>query len=279
MPTREHAARPLLLALAGAVIGASIVGCASENLGTAAPSGVNLTGEWKLNLNLSDDPDKFLEKEKARPSSPDTGGHRRPGGRGGGMGLPPTGMPNDGSGLNPGAGLQFAHGDPATGGTLESSPREAALSGNWAGLPAGLPAGLAAPGIGQAVPLPPVNNPSAVPARNSPLARLLEAPNYLSIAQSGAKVVIRTNMPDGTKTSDEYTAGARDTVPVGKNGTVERSAGWRGPVFVVTTKTKKGWREDDYALDEDGRLIVTTDMKVRRVGNIEIKHVYDRLKG
>jgi hypothetical protein len=51
-------------------------------------------------------------------------------------------------------------------------------------------------------------------------------------------------------------------------------------VFVVTITAKKaGWREDDFALDEDGRLIMTTQTKGGRLGSLEIKRVYDRVRG
>jgi len=111
------------------------------------------------------------------------------------------------------------------------------------------------------------------------VARFPKAPQHLSITQKDGNVLIRTNMPDGTQTVDEYTAGTSATVPYWQDGTAERSAGWRGPVFVITTTTKKGGsREDDLALDESGRLIVTTDMQMNH-RSIEIKRVYDRVAG
>ncbi len=109
----------------------------------------------------------------------------------------------------------------------------------------------------------------------------MRAPLTLSITQNQATVTIKTNMPDGTQTVDEYTAGTTTTVPYGKDDTAERTAGWRGPVFVVTTAVKKGGtREDDFAIDEDdGRLIMTTQTKGGRLGKVEIKRVYDRVRG
>ena len=70
-----------------------IAGCATERLGAVAPTGVNLTGEWKFNPNLSDDPDKLADPDKPAPQrSP--GSHRgHGGGRGGGGGMPPGMMP------------------------------------------------------------------------------------------------------------------------------------------------------------------------------------------
>jgi hypothetical protein len=109
--------------------------------------------------------------------------------------------------------------------------------------------------------------------------RLLKPPVHVSISQKEGTLIIKTDMPDGTHTADEYTAGRSNTIPYGPGGTADRSVGWRGPVFVVTTIAKKGgWREDDFALDEDGRLIMTTQTKGGRLGSLEIKRVYDRVR-
>jgi hypothetical protein len=110
--------------------------------------------------------------------------------------------------------------------------------------------------------------------------RLLKPPVHVSISQKEGTLIIKTDMPDGTHTADEYTAGTSNTIPYGPGGTADRSVGWRGTVFVVTTTAKKaGWREDDFALDEDGRLIMTTQTKGGRLGSLEIKRVYDRVRG
>jgi hypothetical protein len=116
-------------------------------------------------------------------------------------------------------------------------------------------------------------------ALTTPRVRPLQAPMHMSITQKEATLVIKTDMPDGTHTADEYTAGTSGNIPYGP-GTADRSVGWRGPVFVVTTTVKKGaWREDDFALDEDGRLIVTMQTKGGRLGKLEITRVYDRVRG
>ena len=199
-------------ALACLVVSGWLAGCATERLAAAAPGGVNLTGEWKLNPNLSDDPDKMGPDSDAAPKrSP--GGHRGRGGRGGGGGMPPMGS--------------------GTGGY------------NYL-----------------------------------PLALSVKAPAGLSITQKDHALIVKITMSDGTQTVDEYTAGTSTTIQFGHDGSAERVAGWRGPVFVVTTTVKKGpWREDDYALDDDGRLIVTTQTKGGRRGALEIKRVFDRVRG
>jgi hypothetical protein len=103
---------------------------------------------------------------------------------------------------------------------------------------------------------------------------------HVSIAQKEGTLIIKTDLPDGTHTVDEYTAGTSNTIPYGPDSTADRSVGWRGPVFVITTAAKKaGWREDDFALDDDGRLILTTQTKGGRLGTVDITRVYDRVRG
>jgi hypothetical protein len=286
MPTRRFPAASLFTALIAGPAILWLASCASEHLVADPPGGVNLTGNWKLNLNLSDDPDRLMDQDKGL-SKPDTGGRRRRGrdipDSGSGPGLPPVGSSPEGPGWSGGPGTQFA---PNTSGPLSArsfegaglaSPtaRESALSEDWAGLPLAA----LAPGIEQSNPLPPSSMPSpdASSHGRSAVARLLAAPNLLSIHQDGAKVTIRARMADGAASADDFVAGTKGTVNYGKDGTAEREAGWRGPVFITTLKTKKGWREDDYALDEDGRLIVTSEVKASHVRQLDIKHVYDRI--
>ena len=228
---------PTTLALISALL---IAGCATERLDASAPQGINLTGEWNFNPNLSDDPNNLGKPDNSQ-QQPAPKSHRgRGGGRGGG-GMPPPGSP-DGTGYN---------------------------SGGYNYLPVAImsqPPGDAAPG-------------ASPPARRPGLG-LLRAPQHLSITQKDNSVTIRTNMPDGAQTVDEYTAGTSTRIPYGQGSTADRSVGWRGPVFVITTNTKKdGWREDDFAIDDDGRLIMTTDTKGGRLGKLEIKRVYDRVRG
>jgi hypothetical protein len=228
------------------LVAAWITGCATERLDAVAPSGVNLTGEWKFNPNLSDDPDKLAAPEKTPQRSP--GGHRgHGGGRGGGSGMPPMG-----------------------------SPPTAATTGF-------LPVALTSSQIEQAAALPPSSTPTtggSPPSRGVSINRLLKAPVHVSITQKEGTLTIKTDMPDGTHTADEYTAGTSNTIPYGPDSTADRSVGWRGPVFVITTAAKKGgWREDDFAIDDDGRLIMSTQTKGGRLGSVEITRVYDRVRG
>lgn len=246
-----------------------LAGCATERLASAAPNGVNLTGEWKLNLNLSDDPDKLgPDPDNAPQRSP--GGHRGHGGGRGGGGMPPMGSPNGPGGYN------------YSGGFLP-----VVLSGGIDGPDNGQDAG---PGNDQGGGSEPGTGPDSGPgngprhksteSRGMSINRLLKAPLHMSITQKDGVILVKTNMPDGTQTTDEYKPGATATIPYGPDNTADRTTGWRGPVFVVTTDVKKGpWREDDFALDEDGRLIVSTQTKGGRLGKLDIKRVYDRVRG
>jgi hypothetical protein len=252
-------------AVVGGVFAFWVAGCATERLDAAAPSGVNLAGNWTLNLNLSDDPDKLGPDPDKTPPQHAPGTHRGHGGGGGrgGGGMPGSpGSPDDGPG-------NFELGPTASNGVYGGSF---------------LPVALSAPGIEQSAPLPPTTGTASgttttKPSRGASINRLLRAPLTLSITQDKATVIVKATMPDGAQTADEYTAGTKSTIPLGEE-TAERTAGWRGPVFVVTTTAKKfGTREDDFGIDEDdGRLIMNTQTKGGRLGKVEIKRVYDRVK-
>jgi hypothetical protein len=221
-----------------------VAGCATDRLDAAPPSGVNLSGDWALNVNLSDDPDKMgPDPDTTAPKSP--GGHRgRGGGRGGpggggGMGMPPIGASPDGgpTALYEQAGYGFV--------AVADTP-----------------------------------TPPAKPGRGASINRYLRAPTSMSITQTKGSLLVKTNMPDGTQTADLYTAGEKTSIPFGQDNTAERTSGWRGPVFVVTTSAKKyGNREDDFAIDaDDGRLIMTTMTSGGKLGKVAITRVYDRVK-
>ena len=193
-------------------------GCATERLGTAAPAGINLTGEWTFNPNLSDDPNNLGSPDKA-PQDTTPRNHRGRGGRGGGGGGGGSGMP-------------------------------------------------------------PIGSPGSGGYNFLPVAQTSTGAQHLSITQKGANVVIKTLMADGTQKTDEYVAGTSTTIPYVADTTAQRTVGWRDSVFVVTTNVKKGGsREDDYALDDSGHLIVTTQAKGNRGRDVEIKRVYDRARG
>src|ERR1700716_1028180 len=161
MPTRERVMRPVSIAVypLACLVAAWVAGCATERLDAAAPTGVNLTGEWKFNPNLSDDPDKLADPDKAPQRSP--GSHRGHGGRGGGGGgMPPMGSPPTAA--------TTGHGWP---GRIEI---QGWLPGSEVAATTGfLPVSLTAPGIEEATPLPPVSTPATgnTPTGATPASR------------------------------------------------------------------------------------------------------------
>ena len=225
----------------------SACGCATERLATAPPKGVDLTGEWQLNPNLSDDPAKGTDQENSSPGNMRHRGGRGGGGPGGGSGggLPPFGTPGGGGGRGGWGGNDFV-GGPSGGGGY----------GGGAGGGGGRGGGRRGGGFGN----------------------LLSAPDHMAIEQNGGKLRIQTKSASGDLTTDEYTFGDKATVPFGRD-TAERNVGWKGNVFVIDTKVKSGpSKEDDYALDDDGRLIMTTQMSGGHMPKVELKRVYDRVK-
>jgi hypothetical protein len=249
---RLRKAQPLLATAACAFVATLLASCASSGqLLTATPQGVDLSGQWRLNENLSDDPQHIDEPKEQAPK--DTAPSRNPGG----FGKPGTtmpGMPQGPGGIDPG-------------GPGENLTR---TGGTASGLMPVLYQASDLPGSasdGPAKPEQPVK-------RDSVVSHMLDAPQILTITQSGSKIIVKA--PDGT--TEEYTAGEQRVIPFGKTE-ADRSAGWRDAAFVVITKAKKGpSKEDDFALDSDGRLIFATLVTHVRKGPIDFKRVYDRVR-
>jgi len=277
--------RAIMLTAVGAMVAFWLAGCATERLDAAPPTGVDLTGDWKLNLNLSDDPDKMGPDIDTTTPKRAPGSHRGHGGGRGGGGMPPMGSPPDG-GPTASTGHLGANGINGPGGISTVSARSISASGlgtsGYGFMRVALAQSPDGPGRSDSAPPSPGQpaTPNAKPSRGASIARYLRAPLTLSITQDKGSLTVKTNMPDGTQTSDTYTAGAKTTIPFGRDETADRTAGWRGPVFVVTTSAKKfGSREDEFAIDsDDGRLIMTTLTKGGRLGKVEITRVYDRVK-
>jgi hypothetical protein len=253
--------RPLSIVLAGLLAAGVVVGCASDRLDRAAPAGVNLTGDWKFNPNLSDDADKLGEKDDTQTPAKAPSSHRtHGGGRGGGGGLPPVGPQPD---------------IPNFTGSNINGPTSADGYGFQR-------VALAVPGIEQSTQLPATTTSSAssTNTRGATISRFLKAPITMSIVQKDSVVTIHAVMSDGAATADDFPIGTQTNLPYGKDQTMDRNVGWRGPAFVVAIKVKKGGsREDDFAIDDDGRLIMTTLTQGGHIGKVEIKRVYDRVRG
>jgi hypothetical protein len=247
---RPRRAHPLLITAACASIATMLASCATERLVAAAPQGVDLSGQWQLNENLSDDPQRIGEESKELPQK--TPG-RSPGGRGK-PGSTMPGMPTGPGGLDPGGENLTRSAAPASGLMPVRYAQDATL-----------PRGASDSGPAKPRPRP----------RDSSVSRMLDAPALLTISQSGSKLVVKSTS-DGT--SDEYTAGEQRTIPFGQTE-ADRSAGWREAAFVVITKARKGpSKEDDFALDSDGHLIFATLITHVKKGPIDFKRVYDRVR-
>jgi hypothetical protein len=240
----------LLTSMVSLATALCLIGCATERLAASAPQGVDLTGEWQLNANLSDDPTKGSGDDRSQRSN---GGMRRRGGRGGGGGsgggLPPFGMPGGAGGRNstaPGSD-DFTSNVPNT---YVPAAEGSAFGGGRNG------GGRRGGGVGQ----------------------LLYASEHLAINQNGGGITIQRKDASGELTTDEYTFGDKSPVTLGRDP-AERTTGWKDRVFVIDTKAKGGpSKEEDFALDDDGHLIVTTFLSGSRVPKVEIKRVYDRVK-
>jgi hypothetical protein len=255
MPDRDFAKATALLATAACACAALLAGCATDRLVAAAPQGVDLSGQWRLNTNLSDDPGRLDElkdlPQKGLPPSRKPGGFGKPGGN-------RPGVPTGPGGLDPGGGGESL--------TDATRPTSALIPVRYA-QSTDLPGSTSDSG-------PPPSGPKG--GRPGGAARLLEAPELLTISQSGAKVVVKS-MSDGT--TEEYTAGEQRTIPFGPTE-ADRSSGWRETAFVVITKARKGpSKEDDFALDADGHLIFATLVTHVKKGPIDFKRVYDRVPG
>ena len=270
MPLKPHAdplrKAPLFFAsAASALVAAMLTSCASSDgrLVTATPAGVDLSGEWRLNENLSDDAQHIDEPKDLPPQAPgksrNPGGFGRPGGGGPGMPTGPGGI--DPGGIDPGG----------NGPQGENLTRSA--------VPA---SGFVPVRYGQSNPLPSSSSDSgpakpAAPAggRESAVAHMLDAPQRLLITQSGGKLIVKSETDGST---EEYTAGEQRTIAFGPTE-ADRSSGWRDSAFVVISKAKKGpSKEDDFALDSDGHLIFATLVTHVKKGPIDFKRVYDRVR-
>jgi hypothetical protein len=252
----HHPLQVRLLIIAGCAFGATVLaGCAttasSGRLAATAPQGVDLSGEWRLNENLSDDPGRIDEPKEEMPP-PAQAPERNPGG----FGKPGTtmpGMPGGPGGIDPRGNL-----------TNASAPASGLVPVFYQS--SNLPASSSDSG--------PARSAVKSPGREGTVSRMLNAPERLQISQSATKLIVKS-MADGN--ADEYTAGEERTIPFGQTQ-ADRSAGWRESAFVVITKAHKGpSKEDDFALDSEGHLIYATLVTHVKKGPIDFKRVYDRL--
>lgn len=240
--------RALGATAAGLAVSIWLAGCASDRLEPAPPQGVNLSGDWQLDPNLSDDPGK-----PAVNDTPSEMRHRSGRGRGS-VGLPPFGNPAGAGG--PTGGTQPDGTEDFTSNTSVQSPYVRTLWQNPSS--GGTPASGSRP-------------------RGGRYGRLLEVPVRMTIEQKGTRLTIQSKSSGGDLHTDELVCGHSTDIPVGQS-TADRDVGWRGNIFVVDTKVKSGpTKEDDYALDDEGHLIVSTFVSGGHVPKSQIKRVYDRV--
>lgn len=247
--------KPLVLTASCALLATLLTSCASSPLIATAPQGVDLSGEWQLNMNLSDDPTQRPEEPKELPSTTPAPS-RNPGG----FGRP--GMPGPGgTGIDPGAGRDNL---------TSTGPSASGLTPVLYAQSTDLPASASDSG-----PSRPGGTGKAAVRREGTVSQMLDAPERLSISQTGSKLTVKS-LTDGTTV--EYTVGEQHDIPFGQTE-ADRTAGWRDAAFVVITKAKKGpSKEDDFALDSDGHLIFATLVTHVKKGPIDFKRVYDRVR-
>jgi hypothetical protein len=244
--------RVLAATAAGVTASMWLAGCATERLQPVAPHGVDLSGEWQLDPNLSDDPTKPPLNDSRSP-----GELRHRSGRGrGSIGLPPFGNPGGAGG--PTGGAQPDGTEDFTDNTSVQSPYVRALWQNPGSDGGGSRAGSR--------------------SRGSPV-NWLDAPVQMTIEQQGNQLTIHSKSVSGEVRTEQLVAGHSSHIPIGQS-TADRDVGWRGDILVVDTKIESGPRkEDDYGLDDEGHLIVSTFVSGGHVGKRQIKRVYDRVSG
>src|SRR6185437_12837506 len=209
----RHKSSRVLAATATALVACVwLGGCATERLESTPPKGVNLSGDWQLDPNLSDDPTKPPINDG---SSPSPMRHHSGRGRGGGsIGLPPFGNPAGAGG--PTGGTQPDGTEDLTSNSTARNPYVQTLWQN--------------PSDGSTAPA----HRSGGRARN-----WLDAPVRMTIVQQGDKLTIQSKSSGGELQTEELMSGHSSGIPIGQS-TAERDVGWRGNIFVVDTKVKSG---------------------------------------
>lgn len=215
----------LLLCCLAAAIAA---GCATDKLATVAPAGVDLSGQWTFDTNLSDDPSQLQDDEQspAKAAAQNTGS------------TVPTGFGKPGTN-GPDSPLAAGSTDPLFQGDSQDPDDP--------------------------------DDPDLIKTIDA--SAIVAAPQTLTITQRGSEVNIASATANGKKVRRDYMAGTIQTMPW-PHGGAKCESGWRGPAFVITTRPKRGKvREDDYALDDAGHLILTIQTR-----KLDIKLVYDRVR-
>lgn len=254
-----------------------LAGCATDRLESTPPKGVDLSGDWQLDPNLSDDPTKPPLNDGTSPSQMR---HRSGRGRGsGGIGLPPFGNPGGAGGptggTQPDGTEDFTSNANARGPYVRTLWQNPSSGGGLSGGGSSGSGGADTTGSGD-------RSSTAGARRGGGRTRAnhwLDAPVRMTIEQKGDRLTIQSKSSGGEVQTDELVSGHSSGIPVGQN-TADRDVGWRGNILVVDTKVKSGpTKEDDYALDDEGHLILSTFVSGAHVRKSQIKRVYDRVSG
>ena len=241
--------RPTMLLLG--IVGTAALSVASgAEMKRTAPANVDLTGLWKINPDLSDDPYKAVERKRR-----DSAGGNRPVGGGGPMG---------GTIGNRRGGIVIDAGDVLDGvfgGTVSGSAggtvggRRPAGGGGTSDRPAGDP------------------EPSSM---RIPLDSFLATLEQFEVAQAPDSLTITTE--DEASTCKPAEPG-QAPLPGGELG--DRKCGWQGGTWVTEVKAPNGvTRTNRYELKKGGRqLVMISEIEggKTQLSGLRIKRVYDRV--
>jgi hypothetical protein len=107
--------------------------------------------------------------------------------------------------------------------------------------------------------------------REERFTAMVEAPQRMEISLNGTRFIVKHD-----ETRDEFRAGERSVVSFGR-GVADRTAGWSGRQFIVSTRGLDGGsKEERYSLDPEGRLLLVTKVTGDRMPTLEIKRIYER---
>jgi hypothetical protein len=238
--------RPSILLL-GIVATAVLSVAAGAELKHTAPAKVDLTGLWKINPDLSDDPYEAVEK-KRRDSA---GGSRTGGGPMGGSG----GRRGGGIVIDAGDILDGVFGEPVGGTASGTVGGRRGGGGGTSDRPAGDP------------------EPSSM---RIPLDSFLATLEQFEATQAPDSLTIAT---EEETTTCKPAAPGQAPLPGGESG--DRRCGWQGDTWVTEIKAPNGvTRTNRYELKKGGRqLVMTSEINggKSQLSGLRIKRVYDRV--
>jgi len=231
------------------ILGTAVVATGAE-LKHAPPAKVDLSGLWKINPDLSDDPYEAVEK-KRRASTEGRGtrgGGPMGGGRSGGTRLPGGIVVDSGDGV---------FGD-VFGGTVVTGTARGTVGGGGGGGNRDRPAGDPEPS-----------------SMRVPLDSFLATVDQFEISQAPDSLTIASD--DGTTTCKPAEPG-QAPLPGGDPG--DRRCGWKGDTWVTEIKAPNGLiRTNRYELKKGGKqLVMISEMEGGKseLSGLRIKRVYER---